>query len=97
MDGTDARISNGTCWSKKNTRASDYFLPCGNAAGPDLNFACCYKGDTCLSSNSCYNPSERVPPVAPTSSFSATHRFSSTRHHLHGGLYRQELQRGRLR
>ncbi|KAI0601548.1 hypothetical protein F4775DRAFT_589326 [Biscogniauxia sp. FL1348] len=48
-------LSNGTCWSNVNVRSLDDFIPCGNDAGRGQHFACCSHGDTCLSSNACYN------------------------------------------
>ncbi|KAI5927376.1 hypothetical protein F4810DRAFT_650648 [Camillea tinctor] len=55
MGDYNPMLANGTCWSNVNVRSIDDFIPCGNDAGRGEHFACCNRGDNCLSSNACYN------------------------------------------
>ncbi|KAI0020508.1 hypothetical protein F4780DRAFT_362587 [Xylariomycetidae sp. FL0641] len=55
MDDVNLHVSNGSCYWARNSPTADNFIPCGNAAGHIVDYACCQAGDTCLSSNACYN------------------------------------------
>lgn len=54
MSDGDLYVSNGTCYFGRGQIADRHFIPCGNAIenGPQ---ACCYEGDFCLSSNTCWD------------------------------------------
>ncbi|KAI1871903.1 hypothetical protein JX265_005889 [Neoarthrinium moseri] len=51
----DITLSNGTCYWKSGKIAGKEFIPCGNAALPNVNWQCCNVGDICLSSGACFN------------------------------------------
>lgn len=46
-------VSEGTCYYAAGKEANSVYIPCGNDAFGV--YACCMNGDTCLSSNACYN------------------------------------------
>lgn len=52
MSNSDIFISKGKCYSAKGEELDDSFIPCGN---DDFgHVACCGRGDTCLTNNSCF-------------------------------------------
>ncbi|KIV88428.1 hypothetical protein PV10_08113 [Exophiala mesophila] len=55
-------ISSGLCFRDVEDRASDGFIPCGNAALGHKS--CCQAFDVCLSSNACYNGEYGVTYIA---------------------------------
>ncbi|KAK7924115.1 hypothetical protein PG985_006169 [Apiospora marii] len=63
MSDGDLYVSNGTCYFGRGQIADRHFIPCGNAVenGPQ---ACCYEGDYCLSSNTCWDNTTIVTYVA---------------------------------
>ncbi|KAK7970296.1 hypothetical protein PG988_009369 [Apiospora saccharicola] len=63
MSDGDLYVSNGTCYFGRGQIADKHFIPCGNAVenGPQ---ACCYEGDFCLSSNTCWDNTTIVTYVA---------------------------------
>ncbi|KAK7940874.1 uncharacterized protein PG986_013261 [Apiospora aurea] len=63
MSDSDLYVSNGTCYFDRGQIANRHFIPCGNAVvnGPQ---ACCYEGDFCLSSNTCWDNTTIVTYVA---------------------------------
>ncbi|KAK8019832.1 hypothetical protein PG990_004970 [Apiospora arundinis] len=63
MSDNDLYVSNGTCYFARGQIADRHFIPCGNAVvnGPQ---ACCYEGDFCLSSNTCWDDTTIVTYVA---------------------------------
>ncbi|KAK8101089.1 hypothetical protein PG999_011463 [Apiospora kogelbergensis] len=54
MADANLLISNGTCYMSANKEAYKDYIPCGNAASGQ-HYQCCSTGDTCLSSNACFN------------------------------------------
>lgn len=52
-DAPDIDVSNGTCYTADEIEAPSNMIPCGNDYYGDV--ACCQAGDTCLTSNACYN------------------------------------------
>lgn len=46
-------VSNGTCYYAAGKEADQVYIPCGNVAFG--TYSCCMQGDTCLSSNACFN------------------------------------------
>jgi hypothetical protein len=65
MSGNNSALylSEGTCYFGQGAKADPNFIPCGNAnlEGPQ---ACCYKGDYCLSSNTCWDAETIVTYIA---------------------------------
>ena len=55
MEFLDILKPNGTCYSNHNKEAADEYIPCGNAGLLGTHFACCSRGDKCLSNNACYH------------------------------------------
>ena len=55
MSSTDILRPNGTCYASHGKEADAEFIPCGNAGLLGTHFACCSRGDKCLSSNACYH------------------------------------------
>ncbi|ROW09171.1 hypothetical protein VPNG_05738 [Cytospora leucostoma] len=53
MGGLDPDIANGTCYYAYNEAAGSELVPCGNAGIADV--PCCFAGDYCDSSNTCYD------------------------------------------
>ncbi|ROW09065.1 hypothetical protein VMCG_03003 [Cytospora schulzeri] len=53
MKGLNANVANGTCYIGYQQAAGPELVPCGNA-GID-NVPCCFGGDYCDSSNTCFN------------------------------------------
>lgn len=53
MSDLDANIANGTCYIGYKQAAGDELVPCGNAG--IANVPCCFGGDYCDSSNTCYD------------------------------------------
>ncbi|ROW02967.1 hypothetical protein VSDG_01797 [Cytospora chrysosperma] len=53
MTGLNANIANGTCYIAYNQAAGSELVPCGNAGIADV--PCCFGGDYCDSSNTCYD------------------------------------------
>lgn len=63
--GNNSRLllSEGQCYFGAGQLANKHYIPCGNAhlEGPQ---ACCYEGDYCLSSNTCWNLATGVTYIA---------------------------------
>ena len=59
MEFLDILKSNGTCYANHNKEADDEYIPCGNAGLLGTHFACCNRGDKCLSNNACYHDESR--------------------------------------
>ena len=62
-NNTAILLSEGTCYFGAGQLADKNYIPCGNAnlEGPQ---ACCYKGDYCLSSNTCWDAVTLVTYIA---------------------------------
>ncbi|KAF7198343.1 hypothetical protein HII31_00082 [Pseudocercospora fuligena] len=67
-------LSEGTCYFGAGQQSDSHFIPCGNAnlEGPQ---SCCYEGDFCLSSNTCWDNDTVVTYVAGCTD--STYRASS--------------------
>lgn len=64
MSTLNSDIANGTCYYAYNEAAGSELVPCGNAG--IANVPCCFGGDYCDSSNTCYDKdSECYPTTNP--------------------------------
>ncbi|KAK8063923.1 hypothetical protein PG996_008575 [Apiospora saccharicola] len=63
MADINVLISNGTCYMSANKESYEDYIPCGNAATGN-HYQCCSKGDSCYSSNACFNGDSRNTYIA---------------------------------